>query len=55
MDFIDKDIVENYPNKYVRVKTQIPIDKSKADLDSTDPALLEIYKNCAREEAIKMF
>ena len=53
MDYVDKDIINNYPGHYVRVKPNIPIEKSKADIDCTDPELNKIYKESAYNEAIK--
>ena len=39
----------------MRIKPCLPIEKSKADLDSTDPQLIEMYKNVALESAIEAF
>lgn len=47
--FLEKDIEKNYRGHYLRVQTNIPLDKSKTEMDCLEPNIINIYKESARE------
>ncbi|KAL4427261.1 hypothetical protein ABPG74_011497 [Tetrahymena malaccensis] len=44
--FLDRDIEKSADGQYLRINPDIPIKKHEAELDNTDPKIIEIYKQC---------
>ncbi len=42
--YLDKDIEKSAEGQYLRIDPEIPLKQSEADLDNTDPKIIEIYK-----------
>ncbi|KAM3126842.1 hypothetical protein pb186bvf_021056 [Paramecium bursaria] len=53
-DFIDRELQTKFEGKYLRIKTEYEIRENEAQLDCTDPNILDMYKRVALETAAKV-
>lgn len=54
-DYVDMELQKNFAGKYTRVQPLLKVDKSKADIDSLDPDLLNSYIEDSLEKAEEDF
>ena len=55
MDYVDKEILNNYEGQYLRVQPIINLKRWEADLDSTKPEIIKVYKESAELKAEEIF
>ena len=55
MDFLEKDIIDNYGGKYLRIQPILNLKESDAKMDSIKPEIFEYYKESAFVKAEEIF